>query len=66
MSDTSVNKANGRNSNGNETSPLLTNSGDVHDDSGNKTLKFLFNSTHTPGTGSPNIAVRIYSLIPNG
>ncbi|KDN70517.1 putative calcium/proton exchanger [Colletotrichum sublineola] len=44
----------------NENSLLLVNGNHethvANSDSGNKTLKFLFNSTHTPGTDSPNIA----------
>ncbi|OHW96978.1 Ca2+:H+ antiporter [Colletotrichum incanum] len=63
-----ANKPNGRDGDANESSPLLVNGNSANhenhvanSDSGNKTLKFLFNSTHTPGTDSPNIAVRYSS-----
>ncbi|GKT52477.1 uncharacterized protein ColSpa_12658 [Colletotrichum spaethianum] len=63
-----ANKPNGRDGDANESSPLLVNGNSANhenqvanSDSGNKTLKFIFNSTHTPGTDSPNIAVRYSS-----
>ncbi|GKT51687.1 vacuolar calcium ion transporter [Colletotrichum spaethianum] len=64
-----ANKPNGRDGDANESSPLLVNGHHpanqenhvANGDGGNKTLKFLFNSTGTPGTDSPNIAVRYSS-----
>ncbi|KAK2035860.1 calcium/proton exchanger [Colletotrichum somersetense] len=74
MSDNSVNQhfrgqvrswgtTNKPNGNVNENSPLLGNHGShvANGDRGNKTFKFFFNSMHTPGTDSPNIAVRCSS-----
>ncbi|KAK2003454.1 calcium/proton exchanger [Colletotrichum falcatum] len=62
-----ANKPNGHDGNVNENSPLLVNGNHethvANGDSDNKTLKFLFNSTHTPGTDSPNIAVRYSSQV---
>ncbi|GKT61146.1 calcium/proton exchanger [Colletotrichum tofieldiae] len=65
------NKPNGRDGDADENSPLLVNGNSAIDenhvangdsgDSSNKTLRFLFNSVHTPGTDSPNIAVRYAS-----
>ncbi|KAJ0167686.1 Vacuolar calcium ion transporter [Colletotrichum tanaceti] len=66
-----ANKPNGRDGDVDENSPLLVNGNHsanheshvVNGDSGNQTLKFLFNSTHTPGTDSPNVAVRYSSQV---
>ncbi|KXH67716.1 calcium/proton exchanger [Colletotrichum salicis] len=66
-----ANKPNGREGDVNENSPLLSNGNHsgthdshiVNGDGGNKTLKFLFNSTQTPGTDSPNAAVSDMAIL---
>ncbi|OHW89517.1 Ca2+:H+ antiporter [Colletotrichum incanum] len=64
-----ANKPNGRDGDATENSPLLVignhlanhENDAVNGDSGNKTLRYLFNSTHTPGTVSTKIVVRCSS-----